>query len=305
MFILTIMTRPDFIIIGAMKSATSTLHAQLALQPGIFMTTPKEPNYFSDDIQYARGDQWYDALFAEAGANDICGESSTHYTKLPDYPFAVERMAKRLRRPKLIYVLRHPIDRLISHYIHQWTQNIIKCDIDRAIGEYQELTAYSCYATQLEPYLNQFGREAILLVFSERLKQDPQNQLERIARFIGHREEVRWQSQAALQNASQARIRPFSGYSWLVESELMTYLRRKWVPKTIRNKIKRKFTMQERPVITEARINQLTEIFDRDLGRLGKWLDVTLNCSNYYEVAQCRELKWNNNILSKSCDIEY
>jgi len=45
---------PDFIIIGAMKSATSTLHEQLRLQSGIFMSTPKEPNFFSDELN-----AWY------------------------------------------------------------------------------------------------------------------------------------------------------------------------------------------------------------------------------------------------------
>ena len=50
---------PDFIIIGAMKSATSTLHEQLAVQPGIFMSRPKEPNFFSNDEIVARGLDWY------------------------------------------------------------------------------------------------------------------------------------------------------------------------------------------------------------------------------------------------------
>ena len=55
--------RPDFIVIGAMKSATTTLHEQLARQPGVFMSRPKEPNFFSDDAIYARGWGWYSSLF--------------------------------------------------------------------------------------------------------------------------------------------------------------------------------------------------------------------------------------------------
>ncbi len=47
--------RPDFIVIGAMKSATTTLHEQLARQPGIFMCRPKEPNFFSDDENLRAG----------------------------------------------------------------------------------------------------------------------------------------------------------------------------------------------------------------------------------------------------------
>ena len=63
--------RPDFMVIGAMKCATSTLHEQLARQPGLFMSTPKEPNFFSDDDVHARGMAWYEALFADAPAGSL------------------------------------------------------------------------------------------------------------------------------------------------------------------------------------------------------------------------------------------
>ena len=57
---------PDFIIIGAMKCATSTLHDQLAEQPGFVMSEPKEPNFFSDEENWAKGLGWYSGLFAAA-----------------------------------------------------------------------------------------------------------------------------------------------------------------------------------------------------------------------------------------------
>mgnify|MGYP000427219719 CR=1 FL=1 len=46
---------PNFIIIGAMKCATSSLHEQLNQQPGIFMSELKEPNFFSNDEEYNKG----------------------------------------------------------------------------------------------------------------------------------------------------------------------------------------------------------------------------------------------------------
>src|ERR1700722_5627445 len=103
--------RPDFIVIGAMKSATTTLHEQLARQPGLFMCRPKEPNFFSDDENYSRGWGWYEAMFRPAAPEDLRGESSTHYTKLPSYRRTVDRMVHDLPRLKFIYVMRHPIDR--------------------------------------------------------------------------------------------------------------------------------------------------------------------------------------------------
>lgn len=292
------MTKPDFIIIGAMKSATSTLHTQLALQPGIFLTTPKEPNYFSDDSQYDRGEAWYNSLFLAAQANDICGESSTHYTKLPDYPDAVKRMSKRLKNPKLIYLMRHPIDRLVSHYIHQWSQNVFKCDINQAIDQHNELTAYSCYALQLEPYLKQFGGSNILPVFTEAIKIEPQRQLERVARFIGYKGDVLWQGDVGAQNVSRKRIRPFPGYSWLVQSKLMTLLRRGLVPQSIRNKIKSQYTMQERPVIDETHLNQLNTLFNQDLMRLSKWLGVEITGENYIDIVQNTDLSFHGKFVA-------
>jgi hypothetical protein len=289
-----IMTKPDFIIIGAMKSATSTLHSQLALQPGVFMTSPKEPNYFSDNAQYSRGEAWYDSLFELAQCNDICGESSTHYTKLPDYPLTIERMVKRLKNSKMVYVMRHPIDRLISHYIHQWSQNVFKCDINRAIDDYEELIAYSSYARQLEPFLKQFGRENILPVFAEAIRQNPQKQLEKVACFIGYEGDVKWHHDVATQNVSSQRIRAFPGYSLLVESRVMTYLRQNLVPKSFRNKIKNGLTIQERPVIDGLHFNNLTTLFDQDLGKLGRWLGVNLTCANYNQIVLDKELVWKN-----------
>lgn len=288
------MTKPDFIIIGAMKSATSTLHMQLALQPGIFMSTPKEPNYFSDDKNYARGKQWYESLFDGALPTDICGESSTHYTKLPDYPLTIERMADGLKEPKLIYVIRHPVDRLISHYIHQWSQNVINCDINEAIDKYEELTAYSCYARQLAPYFEKFGQISILPIFTEQIRHNPQQQLENVAEFIGCQGEVVWQNDCGPQNISGERIRAFKGYKYLVGSSFMTFLRRSLIPQTVRDRVKDKLTMKKRPEIDSEHLAKIITLFDEDLSQLGEYLGVELSCNNYNDVVKRRELFWQN-----------
>ena len=88
---------PHFLIIGAMKAATSTLYDQLRHQPGIFLPELKEPNFFSDDAHYARGIDWYTGLFAEAGPSDLIGDASTHYTWSDSY----RRFPNRLKQFKL------------------------------------------------------------------------------------------------------------------------------------------------------------------------------------------------------------
>src|SRR5690606_7778793 len=61
-----LMTLPNFVVIGAMKSATTTLAMQLAAQEGVFVSDPKEPNFFSNDEIYSKGMSWYESLFAGA-----------------------------------------------------------------------------------------------------------------------------------------------------------------------------------------------------------------------------------------------
>jgi len=272
---------PDFIIIGAMKSATSTLHNQLSAQPGIFMSSPKEPNFFSDDDIYNHGLSWYSGLFSYANARDICGESSTHYTKLPDYSDTIQRLKAAIPRPKLIYVMRHPVDRLISHYMHQWSEGVISCDINQAIDRYPELVDYSCYGMQITPYLQEFGHKAVLPLFFDDLKKNKDRALNRVGTFIGCTQPLIWIDDLTQDNQSSQRIRRFYGYELLINSRPMAWLRKNLIPQALRNRIKKRLTMQQRPQISDVQREHITEIFDRDLKVVGDWLGIELTCDNF------------------------
>jgi len=280
------MTKPDFIIIGAMKSATSTLHEQLALQPGFFMSTPKEPNFFSDDEIYELGLDWYANLFSAAGAGDICGESSTHYTKLPDHPQTIERMKAYLPSLKLIYVIRHPIDRLVSHYIHQWSQNVIKTDINQAIDEFDELINYSRYSMQLAPFIDAYGAENIHIAFSEAFRVRPQYELEKVTTFLGYNKPVIWYEDLPEQNVSSQRVRRFNGYELIVNNPLLAWMRRNFIPQKLRDAVKNKLTLKSPPQIDEQHMQKLTQIFNEELASFGGLVGVELNLQNYKVKAQ-------------------
>ncbi len=135
------MALPDFLIIGAMKCGTSTLAAQLAHQDGIFVTTPKEPNFFSDDAVHAKGLDWYRSLFGPAAPGDLLGEASTHYTKRPIHPDTLARLIPVLPAPRLVYMIRDPMDRIVSHYIHEWTMGAIGDTLEAALEAHPELIA--------------------------------------------------------------------------------------------------------------------------------------------------------------------
>ncbi len=285
------MRLPDFIIIGAMKCATSTLHEQLAAQAGFFMSDPKEIYYFSDDPVYAKGIDWYARHFAGAPAASICGESTTHYTKLPTYPETIARIADCLPAAKFIYVMRDPVSRLVSQYIHQWTERQITVPLGLALRQHPELIAYSRYAMQLEPYFDTFGRDRVLPVFVPRLKSSPQSELERVVRFLGSREPVCWQDGRSGENTSSDRMRVSPLRDRLVYAPGVSWIRQQ-LPQSWRDGAKRLWQKRSRPELTAADRQLVSEQLDGDMARLGEWLGVSLTCDNFDKITAKAGLDW-------------
>jgi hypothetical protein len=282
---------PDFVIIGAMKSATSTLHSQLEAQPGFCMSTPKEPNFFSDADQWAKGLDWYKGLFAGAAPGDLCGESSTHYTKLPDLPDALPRLAAHVPDAKLIYVMRHPVDRLVSHYIHGWSERTIDGPIDDAVEHHPALIDYGCYAMQIQPWIDRFGKERILPLFFERLLKHPQAELERVCRFLGYDGRPEWQD-GVRDNVSAQRLRTSPLRDAIVGNPLVTLIRRNLIPQSVRDRIKGRWQMREKPVLGDAARARVTAAFDADLAKLGDLLGTRIDCANFKTQVVERPLDW-------------
>lgn len=259
---------PDFLIIGAMKSGTSTLQAQLAAQPGIFMTTPKEPNFFSDDAIWARGLDWYGALFAGAAPGDLTGEASTHYTKLPTHPETVARMAGVLAAPRLVYVIRDPVERALSQYLHEWTEGNVGNDVAAAFAANPEFVAYSRYPMQLAPYVERFGIASLLLTSLEQLTADPDGELARIGAHIGAPGPLRWDPQIGAQNVSRDRVRTLPFHRLLVRNPVANALRRTLVPKSVRQRIRGARLRDERPALPDDLRRRLEETFAPDAATL-------------------------------------
>jgi len=254
---------PDFLIIGAMKCGTTTLQAQLATQPGIFMTTPKEPNFFSDDDVFAQGMDWYGALFDGASEGALKGEASTHYTKLPTHPETLLRMAPVLEAPKLIYMIRDPVARAVSHYMHEWSLGVMGHDPVAAFKAHPELVAYGSYGMQIAPFVAQYGIENILLTSLEQIKTTPEAELARIGDFLGAGTLV-WQKDMEAQNVSSERFRRFRYQKLLIDNPVAEALRRNLVPKSLRRWVRKARTIKERPEIPESLRAEMQTAFLKD-----------------------------------------
>ncbi|MDR3632916.1 MAG: sulfotransferase [Isosphaeraceae bacterium] len=289
----TLRAHPDFLVIGAMKSATTTLHVQLARQPGLSMSPVKEPNFFSDDENYEKGFAWYEGLFLDAAQGSIRGESSTHYTKLPTYPRTVDRIADALPGVKLVYVMRHPVDRLVSQYVHERTVGRTADGLHEAIDGVPELIEYGLYSMQLRPYLETFGPRNVLPVFFARLVSHPQQELERICAFLGYGGRPCWDHTLKPLNVGSERLRRSALRDALVTAPVLTPLRQKLVPKPWTEPLKALWRANtERPKLSRNLERRLRDEFDPDLERLGSWLGIALNCANFHEKTETRAWEW-------------
>jgi Sulfotransferase domain len=176
---------PNLIIIGGLKCGTTSLHHYLNLHPEIAMSRPKELNYFVEELNWPLGREWYASHFDPAAR--VRGESSPHYTNRPSFSGVAERIRETLGDDaRLIYVVRDPIDRMLSHYLHNVGGGYEERSLPEAFADAESsYIARSRYFFQLEPYLEAFGRERIAVVGREDLKADRPGTMRRAFEFLG------------------------------------------------------------------------------------------------------------------------
>jgi Sulfotransferase family len=177
---------PDFIIIGAAKSGTTSVFHWLSEQPEIHGCRLKEPDYFSHDREWRRGGGWYASLFAGAALDSLLGEASTSYTELRYAARTAARMAESVPAAKLLYLLRHPIERLRSHYLHDARKGRERRSLRDAVTDpTNEYLGSSLYYTCLKPYTLLFPREQICVVRFEDVVSDAASGWSQILAHLG------------------------------------------------------------------------------------------------------------------------
>jgi hypothetical protein len=175
---------PNLLIIGAMKCGTTSLHYYLGLHPEIFMSEEKELRFFVAERNWPKGVAWYESQFPVDAP--IRGEASPSYTMHPLYEGVPERMHGIVPDAKLIYVLRDPVERLVSNYRHACAEGQETRPFDDAVlSPGNPYLSRSLYATQLEKYLPFYPLSRILVLTQEDLKNDRRATLRRVFRYLG------------------------------------------------------------------------------------------------------------------------
>lgn len=196
-------------IVGAQKCATTTLFSLLEQHPGMQGPKYKETNFFSYAMDWRAELPRYMKLYPDAPGK-VLFEASPSYT-LPSRvdmgdPTSYSKRINPLRegsfRPtpkeavwedihaynpamKLIYLVRHPLERIVSGYMHYYLRGYTDLPLVEELRTNSLHLEITRYATRIRPYIERFGREQVLILdFEEMTRQEPAL-LERIANFIG------------------------------------------------------------------------------------------------------------------------
>jgi hypothetical protein len=184
------MTLPNFIIVGAMKSGTSTLRDLLTVRHDVFLP-PGEVHFFSDHDKYARGMEWYASLFAAANGAVAIGEKTPTYSFLPE---CADRIHQHLPNVKLVWLFRDPVSRTYSHYWHSVKNGSERLSFTAAMetesrrvlkDRWRGYQLRSLYHQQVENYLRLFSREQMHFLLLEHLLKEPLQQTNALLRFLG------------------------------------------------------------------------------------------------------------------------
>ena len=173
------MTLPTFVVIGAMKPGTVTLCHYLSDHPDVFIGRGGlfgEPNFFVAEDNWPRGRSWYESLFEGAGTAPAIGECSPSFTFAHVYRGVPERMAQVVPEARLVYVVRDPIARMQSMYMHQVSAGRERRHADVALLDDRYLGP-SLYGFQLAAFLDHFDRSQVLVIASEVLRDRPREAL--------------------------------------------------------------------------------------------------------------------------------
>jgi hypothetical protein len=174
---------PNLLVIGAMKCGTTSLHRYLRLHPDIEMSAPKELNYFVEQLQWGLGPEWYRSHFDPRAR--IRGESSVHYTNFPRFDGVPARIHKLMPEVRLVYMVRDPIERMLSHYVHNRAGGYERLPAEEALSRPSSYVDRSRYFLQLERYLEHFDPSQILITTQEDLNVRRRETLARVFAFLG------------------------------------------------------------------------------------------------------------------------
>lgn len=263
----------DFIIIGAQKSATTRLAQQLRGHPQVSFCSRKEPHFFSKVPDWSARIEEYHQLY-RTNPGCIYGEASTTYTFLPLFPHVPEVLHTYNPELKLIYVVRDPIERMKSSYMHTFAKGNVRLPINRAVLEDPYFLNVSRYGMQIRWYLEHFPPEQLLVLTFEEVVGEAESTWEKVCRFLGVIRSEPVGPDVGVANASTEFrwVRQFPGKRTLTRAVgRVPLLRRVNPPSFLLN------SWKERPELTRQTHEILLRLLEDDIRFVEDYLAIDLN----------------------------
>jgi len=297
------MTLPNFLIIGAAKGGTTTLHYVIDQHPEIYMSPMKEPSFFwaygsqvrlvgpgAEVLKHRYVDDFnqYQKLFAGVTTEKAIGESSVRYLAHPSAPASIHKF---IPQAKLVLVLRQPADRAFSAFMHYLRDGMEPCsDFSEALAQdrqglrdqwtFGRYLKEGAYCTAIKRYLEYFHRDQMHISLFEDLKDNPQDLLRTLFEFLdvddtykadmSHQHNVSGVISNSLLRTVWTRSNPLRA---LVRPLLSERLRHAAFEVVIRDLEKPDYSPELRADLTDyyrEEIEGLEEILQRDLSH---WLE--------------------------------
>ena len=231
------MHKPNFFIVGAPRSGTTSMYIYLKQHPEIYVSVDKEPHFF--DNNNLRGEEFYRRLFPlrmhvrarerRSGRRAATGEATTYYLSHPAVPARVRAMLPDVR---LIAILRDPVDRAYSHYqlsVREGGEPLsfeeaLAAEPERLAGEEERLLSDPAYrgvahrfhsyrsrgryVDQLRRWWAEFPRDQLLVLRSEDMFAEPRAVYDTLVRFLGLDPDADRRTFAARNRVTYDEMRP-------------------------------------------------------------------------------------------------
>ncbi len=258
-----------FIIIGAMKCGTTSLYRYLGAHPDVGLSREKETDFFLAERNFARGVDWYFSQFS-AGAQ-VCGEASPNYTKYSEFPGVPERIFKTSPNAKLVYIVRDPVDRFLSQYLHHLTTGEVRIPQHEILKSEAGRNYLACsrYYQQMVQYLRFYPQDRIFVASFDELCDAPQALLRRLFAFLGVDSEVTIEDLGRVYNQrSELEGLP----AWYFQARRSPFLRamKHRLPPSVQSGLKeqlRRWPQRQIPVIDEELRASLRGLLREDVSR--------------------------------------
>ena len=176
---------PNLLVIGARKAGTTSLYHYLSEHPDVWMSPRKELRFFVAERNWPRGRDWYEGFFPVAAP--VRGEASPCYSEYPVHDGVPARIAALVPEAKLVYLVRDPIERMVSHWVQDhamgWRPRPFPQEV--ADADHSRFALYGRYWMQIERYLEHFAPEQIRVIDRDALLTERTEVMAGLFAFLG------------------------------------------------------------------------------------------------------------------------